>query len=222
MRLFSTLCLLCLAGAVTAQEFRVPSVDNSRANKWDLSFNLIGLESESTSGPDGAGAKIDSEVGWGFGFAYNLNKNFALGFDFSFVEPRYNATLVDEDGDVTNVSTRLTASTGQFKGIWNILDGPITPFVEAGLGWTYLDSNITSGPPVTGCWWDPWWGYICSTYWNTYSDTSFSYGGGLGLRWDVTSSFFLKASYDLLKVDLGSSAGDLNLNNWKIDIGTSF
>ena len=221
-KLSLTLILLSVSATCAAQSFRVPSVDESRAKKWDLSFNLLRTESESTSGTNGSGLDVDSETGWGFSIAYNLNSRIGLGFDFSSVRPDYTATLVDEDGEVTKISHTLSVSTGQFKGIWNILEGNFTPFVEGGLGWTYIDSNVASEPPITGCWWDPFWGWICGSFFNTYSDTSFSYGGGLGLRWQVTPRFYLRGAYNLLKIDLSSSAGDPQLDSWRVDIGTSF
>lgn len=222
MKLATLICLYFVSATLSAQSFRVPSVDNNRASKWDLSFNLLHTESEKAGGANGSGLEIDSELGWGFSVAYNLNTHFGLGFDFSHVRPNYTAKLVDEDGVSTEIRHTLDITTGQFKGIWNFLEGPLTPYAEAGLGWTYIDSNVASEPPVTGCWWDPFWGWICSSFWNTYSDTSFSYGGAVGVRWEINPSVYLRGGYNLLKVDLSSAANDLSLNSWRVDIGTSF
>ena len=67
------------------------------------------------------------------------------------------------------------------------------------------DSNIASGPPVGSCWWHPWWGYICNSWIPTYDRTSFSFGGGIGVRADVSRSFFLELSYNGLWVDFADS-----------------
>lgn len=222
MRLLTLVSLLLLATVATAQEFRVPGIDDNRANKWDFSFNILSTESDTLSGQNGSGLDIKSETGWGFGIGYNLNAHLALGFDFSYVEPKYTATVVYEDEPTQTISHKLTISTGQFKGLWNFVDGPLTPYAGLGLGWTYLDSNVASSPPVTGCWWDPLLGYICATFAETYSDTSFSYGGEVGVRWEVTPRFFLRGSYNLLRIDVSGSSDDINLNSWRIDIGTSY
>jgi hypothetical protein len=84
---------------------------------------------------------------------------------------------------------------------------------------TSLDSNIADGLPTTGCWWDYWWGYVCRSYWSTYSDTSFSYGGGLGIRWDINGALFMRASYNLLKIDTGGNSNDPTLDMGRIEIG---
>jgi opacity protein-like surface antigen len=214
--------LAMAAATAEAQTFRTPYGDQSRDNKWDMSFRLLSSGSESAGSANGSSIDVDSEVGWGFGFNYNINEHFALGFDFDFVKPRYEAKLIDESQDVTTIRTRLTVSTGQLKGTWNMLKGPLTPYVEAGIGWTYLDSNFPSGPPVTGCWWDPFWGYICNTFYSTYSDTSFAYSGGLGVRWEINPLVFLKGGYRQQRIDLGSRTGDVDLESWRIEVGTSF
>jgi len=96
---------------------------------------------------------------------------------------------------------------------------PVTPFIDLSLGLTNLDSNVTEGLPTTGCWWDYWWGYVCQSWWSTYSDTNFSYGGALGIRWDISSAIFLRASYNLLRIDTGSSSSDPTLDMGRIEIG---
>ena len=47
---------------------------------------------------------------------------------------------------------------------YKFLDGMFRPFVETGLGGTWVNTNIASGPPQVGYWWDPWWGYICGSH----------------------------------------------------------
>ena len=70
------------------------------------------------------------------------------------------------------------------NAIWHLMDGPLTPYVGAGLGWTWIDTNVPTGPPVTGCWWDPWWGYVCYTDYPTKTTDAFSYQAILGVRYE--------------------------------------
>ena len=85
--------------------------------------------------------------------------------------------------------------------------------------WTYIDSNVSDRPPITGCWWDPWWGYICSNFYSTYSDTNFSYGGGIGVRWEFGYNTYMRASYSLMRMDLGSAAGNPEFNLGRLEFG---
>ena len=196
---------------------------DERAGEWNLSLELLYQGSESFSGSNGSGAELQADWGFGFMIAYNFNNHLALGFEASFQDPRYNYTIVPEDssgspGAPQTVSHTASIFNGLFRGTYNILSGPVTPFIDVLAGWRYIDSNVANSPPVTGCWWDPWWGYVCRNYWSTYSDSSFSYGAGVGMRWDFNRDMFLKASYSLQKTDTGSS-GDPTFDVGRIEIG---
>ena len=108
------------------------------------------------------------------------------------------------------------------KGTLNFLEGPITPYVEAGLGWTEIDSNIQDQPPLTGCWWDPWWGYICDTFYSTYSKSQESFSGAAGLRWDIDNGLTLKAAYGVLNVKASRASGDANFEMYRVDLAWRF
>jgi len=194
--LFSTLMLLL--PAISMAQF-----SNSRAQSWDFSLGAIHQFGHRTDGP--GGSYLDVRDSWGFGFytGYNFNDHFALGADFDFVSPGYSALLVSDDNpqDSQHVDWEASQFNGRLKGTINLLEGPWVPYVEAGFGWTYIDSNVASGPPTTGCWWHPWWGYICSNYFDTFSGTEFSYGVGVGLRYELRGNTFLKLSYNYWEID---------------------
>ncbi len=223
-QLFVLFLGVTLSGGALAQEFRIPSVEEKRSGNWEFTFQLITNESENINGVNGSSFDLKSRTGWGFGIVRNMNEHFALGFDFSWVEPKYNAVLTSDvdPNDDRIINHRADIITGQFKGVWNILKGSFTPYAEAGLGWTTVDSNVADGPPLTGCWWHPYWGYICSNYWNTHSETNFSYGGGLGLRWEVSRKLLLKASYNLLIIDADGPQSNPNLSSIKLEIGSRY
>ena len=158
-------------------------------------------------------------LGFTLGGTYNFTNRFALGFGFGWLSPDYTATFVPDDGGVNQTET-LRAELDVFslygKGTFNFIEGPITPFVEATLGWTAVDSNIADGPPVTGCWWDPWWGYICSSFYDTYSEDLTSWSYAAGVRWDVNRMWGLKASYGVLELETSSRTEDASIDMFTI------
>ena len=202
---------------------------DERAGEWNMSLEALYLASESVPGSlEGTGLDIKDDWGFGFMLAYNFNNHLALGFEMSFLDPRYNYTYIpDDDGDPSTppsgnpetISHKASIFNGLFRGTWNLFKGPFTPFVDLQAGWRYIDSNVASSPPVTGCWWDPWWGYVCRQFWNTYSDTSFTYGAGLGLRWDVSRDMFLRAGWSWMEVDTGSSSSSPTFEMGRIEVG---
>ena len=194
----------------------------SRDDKWEGTLQLLGTSAESSNGEMGSSIDVDSAVGLGFGFAYNFNEHFAIGFDGSWVKPNYTAVFNTEEDGLQTLRHKMTVFNGQINGTWNILSGPFTPYLQAGLGWTYIDSNVTDGPPVTGCWWDPWWGYICSGFYNTYSTTEFSWGAEAGLRYEFNNDMFIKGGYAHVDIDGGNNSADPSLNMWRLHVGWKF
>ena len=231
MRSLVIATLIILApGYSMAQAFLPQSQD--RAGKWQTTFNVFNQGSEDISTQGGSTLDVDDDWGWGFGFGYNFNNYLALGFDLNFVNPSYNATLLvdgDEntppDGipeDTIDISHKLDMFSGQLHLTYNILDKSFTPYIDAGLGFTYVDSNVSDGTGGTVCWWDPWWGWICGNTFNTYDDTRFSYGGGVGLRWDINPGVFITGSYNLLQLDTPSYTDDGTFDSWRFQIGWMF
>jgi len=196
--IFIALLSLC-ATAVAA-----PGAPQKGQLEWTLGLNYA-FETSANSF-NGSTIDFDGRVGFGFGVDYFLNDKLAIGFDMSWVRPDYTATLIPDDGSNQPEQIRHTANiwTGQLNGTFVFTDKVVSPFVEAGLGWTNFDSNVADSPPMTGCWWDPWWGYVCSSWWSTYSSSNFSYGAGLGLRWNISFDISMKATYRWLEVDSGS------------------
>jgi opacity protein-like surface antigen len=214
-RCASVLLLLVVAPTVLAQGASI------RAGKWETTLQLVSSSSEKSSGDNGSSIDVESELGFGFGLGYNFTPNWSLGFDLLYVKPKYEAVYNSEEDGLVSLRHRMTIYSGQFNGTWNLMDGPFTPYLQLGGGWTYLDSNVASGPPVTGCWWDPLWGYVCSSYWSTYNDTSFSWGYGAGLRYELRNGMFIKGSVNRVEID-GVNGLDPSFDTIKAELGWMF
>jgi len=213
---YSVLLLSLLSFSAMAQS-------GDRAKTWDVGVQLSNIGSQTLNGSMNSFINIESEFGFGFWGTYNLNDRFALGFDFNWTQPRYTARFVPDNGtQPVDVQHRMDLFTGQGKAVFHFFEGPITPYVEAGLGWTRVDSNVADSPPSTGCWWDPWWGYMCSSFYSTYGDTVTSYSGALGLRYDINRYYTMRLAYGLLVLDTRSGAADAELDMWRLEFGWRF
>jgi hypothetical protein len=196
---------------------------SDREETWEFFGSLLDLSSASIQGANGSSLLVDDETGWGFGGAYNFTNRFSLGFDINYSDPAYVATLVpDGIGLPQQFSANLGLDVIHIKGIFNILDSEITPFIEVGGGWTYVDSNIVEGYSGSACWWDPWWGYICNNYYDTYTDTHTSHSYALGIRWETDSDIVLRASWGVMDIDTGRSSEDIELDTIQLTFGYRF
>ncbi len=214
MRLTSlAIALLLLSSFASAQAVR------DRARTWEVGFQVVDTSSETLSGEEGTGLSVGSETGWGISGGYNFTNRLAILGDWTWSKPSYDATfLVEDTGELETLSHSLNINTLHVKGVFYFTEGALAPFIEAGIGWSYIDSNVVDGPPTTGCWWDPWWGYICRDFFSTYSDTRTSYSGAVGLRWDLRNGMTLRGSYGLQELDTSSATEDASMDAIKLDL----
>jgi len=202
----------------------VSSADSNRGQNWEVSVSAVFQDSKSIGGEVGSSLAIESDTGFGINFVYNLNSKFSVGADFEFLKPKYRAVLTPENpaDDEIIINHEISQFNGRLKGTFNMIDGPFTPFLEAGLGWSYFDSNVADGPPQTGCWWHPWWGYICENFYSTFTETQFSYGLGGGLRYEFVGGMFAKVSYNYWEMDGLGNSEDPSFEAVRLEIGGSF
>lgn len=198
--------------------------DSYRSQNWEATFRISDLQGDSYSGQNGATAETDNSVGWGFGFGYNLSDNLTLGGNFNWADVDYSVNALAQtigNPDIKGNGT-LETSTLSFNGTYNILRKSLTPFVSAGVGATYVDTNIPNAAPYPVCWYDPWYGYYCGTVVPTKDETNFSYNIGAGLRWDVKDAFFLKLSANRLWIDASGNVGHPSFITYSLDFGLMF
>lgn len=199
---------------------------NDRSDMWEFGLIVSDISSETLSTDMDSGIAIDGDTGLGLSIAYNINNRFAVGADFIWSSPKYTAVYVPEEmpgvpGIPEVISHKMDLFTYTFTGTWNLIEGPLTPYLEANYGWTNIDSNIADQPPITQCWWT-WYGYICDTFVSTYSKTRTSYGGAAGLRWDSGNGWTLKASYGFLEIDTSKTTEKVNMDMIRVDLAWLF
>ena len=194
MRTLPLVLLLSLPAVAAAQ-----SAD--REGTWEAGIKWMDMSHEMIQGDRGASLDVEGQYAWGFFGGYNFNEHFALYGEFAWSTPDYLAKFPLDlfpgtpPSTVVTVDSELDIWFTNFKAVYNFMDRELTPYIELGYGWTSVDSNIQDGPADTGCWWDPWWGYMCASFYDTYSNTITSTLYGLGIRWDMSDSSVLKLFY---------------------------
>jgi opacity protein-like surface antigen len=213
------LFLLLAAGAAAAAAQSVPS----RGGKWEFTLQPQYTHAQSFDTGHGSGGQVDSSLGFGFGVGYNLNSNLSLGGEFTWATASYVATIAAADGSgSTTAQGTLQSNTLRLNATWNFLPGDFTPLVQAGIGSTYIDTNIPTAPPQNVCWWDPWWGYYCGAYYPTRSAYYVSYMVGVGARWELDRSIFLRAMANRQWLEVGGSLGSPWTDQYRLDLGFKF
>jgi opacity protein-like surface antigen len=190
-----------------------------RDTGWEFGGELIYQDSQDISGDNGSAAALDDDIGLALTFGYRVNGNLEVQFGIDWNTVDYTANLVSEDfpnlevgvdGELESFTTRVGVN-------YNFIDGPITPYVNGTIGYSFIDTNIPDGPPQTGCWWDPWYGQICGTWQSTRSLDKFIYGAGLGVRWDTSDSLSVRLEYQKRWID-ASDAGTPDFDQLKLGL----
>ncbi len=196
----------------------------SRTGKLESSLIIPYFNDATFKFSGGAMAELNSDPGLGFGFGYNYTDQIAARLDITMNSISYTATRVLDDSGQTTESYggSLDSFSMRFGGDYYFMRGNFSPFVNANIGYNYVDSGVVSGTPGTICWWDPWWGYICDYYVPTYSESSMTYGLGGGVRFDFARSSFVRLGYFVDYIDFDQSKGTENFDAFRFEFGFSY
>lgn len=180
---------------------------DSRDDKWAFFLAPQFTNSKLLQFDNGAEADINERSSLGFGFGYNVNKHVELSLTFSSSSANYTGTRVLDNASKTTekFAANLYTSSLDFSFTYNLFSTPFTPYISGNFGSTYIDSGIPTGEIGTACWWDPWWGYICTPTAQTYTATKLSYGASAGLRYDFNRKLYIKGGITQTYLDLNSS-----------------
>ncbi len=211
--IIAILAVMGLSTVADAQSYSVTR-PGGRGGSWEFILPLFYTDSANIDGQAGSGVDINAGWGFGFGFGYNFNDNIQLNGLFTWSSRSYDA----KTSTGVRYSNWLDSSTISVNGVFYLLKGDITPFVSAGIGMTWIDTNIPSSPGGAGsCWWDPWWGYVCGSYVPTKTENAVTYSAGLGVRFDVNRQFSIQPSYNKAYIDVSKTAGTPDFDIWRLD-----
>jgi opacity protein-like surface antigen len=211
----TALALALVGGAMTAQA-------EDRAERWELAIGPTYQLGADLDFDGGSTVSTRDDLGFSLLGGYNLNEHLATTFGFQWAGIGYNANLIQDDGSAIAASGSYDTWAISGNLLYNFFEGPITPYVGAGIGWTWLDTNIPNGAPITGCWWDPWYGYICYTTYPTKTTDAFSYQASLGVRWDFNYSTFARLAWTSQWQQWGKANGTPRFDVIALEIGWMF
>ena len=180
---------------------------------WEFRIGPVFTESNNVAFDGGSNADIKSTTGIKIGSGYYVTDQLIIGGNFSYGQSDFNGTVKGNIGSSFIENGHLDFSTLMFDATYTLLQGPIKPFGVIGLGWNWINTNIASGPPQTGCWWDPWWGYICNGYQPTHGSNSFAYQIGAGAQFNFNRRFAIDLDYKYTWIDLHNTASTPGLGS---------
>ena len=212
----SSLLMLALA---------TPAFAQNREGTWEFEFDVNWQSSYDLDFDGGSTASTDSDFGFSIGADYHFTNQLALQFLFDWLRVDYESTVVSANTPPLpsyNVRGTMEIYTPRVNGVYHFIDGPITPYVSAGIGWAFVDTNIPNGPPQIGCWWDPWYGQICTGFQDTKNTDAFTYALGAGVRWDMSPAASWRLGYEKQWYDVGKATSTPGFDQVRLGFGYRF
>jgi opacity protein-like surface antigen len=213
--------LACAAGLVML----LPVGAHAAANEgqWETDLGVAFMNSSDADFEGGTTADFDSDTGFRLGFGYHYTENLQVGVTFGIGQRDYEANIVgDSPGESFTAKGDLDYTTFLVNGTYNFMSGPFSPFVTAGIGWSWVDTNIATEPPEVGCWWDPWYGYICTSWQDTRTLDGLTYQVGIGARYDFSDQFAIHGSYRIDWIDFDQADGTPDFDGFELSVGWKF
>lgn len=215
--------MFALAAALA---FTLPATGQSQelqAGTWETSLGISYQNSSDADFKGGTTADFDSDYALRFAFDYSLSDALQVGASFGLGQRDFEADIVGQTVNQNwTAKGDLDFMTFLVNGTYNFLSGPFRPFVTAGLGWSWVDTNIATEPPQTGCWWDPWYGYICTSWQDTKTLDGLTYGLGVGARYDFSDTVAVHGSYRINWIDFDTADGTPSFDGFELSIGWKF
>ncbi|MGH8692017.1 MAG: outer membrane beta-barrel protein [Burkholderiales bacterium] len=212
MRILLVLMLVCATKSL------------AQSNEWSLNVFIVG--SKNYEFEDGASARNDGGAGIGATIARNLNDYFAVGVDLSLSEFNYRARVVPGAGNAAaafETSGSMETAALRLHATWNLLARPVTPFVTAGAGVIFLDTNLESDPPAGGCWIYPWYGQVCGATAPKTTLARLSYGAAAGVRFDLPrNQGFVRAMVGGEWIEIPEARSSVGYWQLRADFGIRF
>jgi len=195
IRLFG---ILVLAAAILTPSLGLAQGASKREPGMEFGVDVLYQLTATSHFDGGSKLKTDDDLGASLYFGYRFNPKVELNFLLDWNQVNYDGDLQSASFPGLSASVHGDMETFAFRinGVYNFIDGPLTPFVSGGLGYSWIDTNIPTGQVQVGCWWDPWYGQICTPYQPTKSVDAFTYQAGLGARWDITDYFTMRFTWE--------------------------
>jgi opacity protein-like surface antigen len=204
--------LLALAGMLLPVPAQIPMATDPLSRAGKTEFYGIGQYLHSSDitfdGPYGdIKTKMDDTGLGGFGAAYHFNDFFSLRADFMFGGATFSADVPTSEGSTMAIKQDALIQTGRLNVDWNMINRRITPFVTVGIGYQYMETELENAPPVGGWYYDPWYGYVYYYDHPVAWQTDFTWNAGVGFRWNVTDTLFIKASANATWLEYSGAKG---------------
>jgi opacity protein-like surface antigen len=215
---FWRVCCAVLLSAGCASISHAQSQSNATEQGWGFIVDALYQIGDDIDFDGGSSISTGDDLGFSVGFGYRFNRRWEIQAGLDWQSINYDAVVIADPGLDFTARGDLDSISPHINATFNFLQGNLVPYVSAGVGWSWTDTNIPDAPPYTACWWDPWWGYYCGTFQSTRSVDDFLYQAGLGLRWDFSPGMSVRLGYNKRWLDIGKATSTPGLDQIRLSL----
>lgn len=202
---------------------RAPALAMDDGRPWQTRLGANYQLTTDTDFDGGSTVEFNSSVGFLVGLGYELSPHFEVGANFTYDDRDYEGSLAgDEPGEFFPIQGSLQSMGVMIDLNYYFTTGRFTPFITTGIGWNFIDTKIPTAPPQVGCWWDPWYGYVCQGFQETKDANGFAYQAGAGFRYRVNPSVSLNGSYRVNWLDFPKADGTPDFGQFQFTVDWGF
>jgi len=199
------------------------SSPNQRAGRWEPRLGIVYGNSSTTDFKGGTRVAVDSGIGFVGGVDYHFTDRLSAGASLSYDSKNYTADAATANpGETLQLKGSMDTMSLMFDGSYYFMSGRFTPLITGGLGWSKVDTNIVNAPPDVGCWWNPWYGYICVSSPNTKTISGLAYELGVGVRYDFGNSLAADGIYKVKWIGFDNATGSPSYDGFQMNLGWKF
>jgi outer membrane protein assembly factor BamD len=194
-----------------------------QAGQWEATVGVVASNSSDVNFKGGPTATIDSGFGFMAGAGYHFTDRLRVGSTFTFDQKDYSADVAgDTSSEPYAIKGSLDTMSLMLDVAYTFLTGPFTPYVVGGLGWAWVDTNIATEPPQVGCWYHPWYGYICTSWQDTKTVDGLAYEVGIGMRYNFSNSLAADGAYRMRWMDFENATGAPSFDTLQLNLVWKF
>ena len=109
---------------------------------WEAGVDIVFQSSKTLHFDGGTNANLDSDEGLSLTFGYRYSPQLEVQFALDWQNVAYDANIVTGPGSSVSARGDYQAFTPRANIQFNFIDQPLTPYVMAGIGYSFIDTKV--------------------------------------------------------------------------------
>jgi opacity protein-like surface antigen len=203
-----------------ASALSLPALAQEETPVWELGMQLAYQDEQTIALDGGFAVSVHEAFGTLIAVIHRPNERFEWQLALNWNDADYDVVRqTATEPAIHSAIGELTALTPRVSVTYNFINRRITPYVTGGVGWSFLRTDTPSAEGTSRIP-DPWRGGACVQRCGELD--AFTYQLGVGVRWDLTSQYTIRLSYEKQWIDFDSALHTPNFDQLRVGFGVRY